>query len=76
MKEGEVVEVSGFPSEGSEVIVGGTNGMVAGKFMYGKTECYCVGAAMGGAAKSRWEKNFWQWALGLKVPGAAEVPSK
>jgi hypothetical protein len=44
---------------------------VAGKFVYGKTECYYLGAALGGQAKTRWEKNFWQWALGLKVPGAA-----
>jgi hypothetical protein len=74
MKEGEVVEISGFPKEGSEVIIKGKDGMVAGKFVYGKTECFYMGAAVGGPAKSRWEKNFWQWALGLKVPGAAEAP--
>jgi hypothetical protein len=73
MKAGEVVEVSGFPNEGSEVIIQGTNGMVAGKFVYGKTECFYLGAALGGPVKSRWEKNFWQWALGLKVPGAANT---
>jgi hypothetical protein len=73
MKEGEVVEVSGFPSEGSEVIIKGQNGMVAGKFVYGKTECFYVGAALGGPAKARWEKNFWQWALGLRVPGATDA---
>jgi hypothetical protein len=73
MKEGEVVEVSGFPSEGSEVIIKGKDGMVAGKFVYGKTECFYLGAALGGPAKFRWEKNFWQWALGLKVPGAADT---
>jgi len=50
--------------------------MVAGKFVYGKTECFYMGAALGGPAKLRWERNFWQWALGLKVPGAADVPSK
>ena len=76
MKEGEVVELSGFPEEGSEVIIRGTNGMVAGKFVYGKTECYYLGAALGGPAKARWEKNFWQWALGLKVPEATEAPLK
>ena len=74
MKEGEVVEVTGFPSEGSEVIIKGKDGMVAGKFVYGKTECFYMGAAVGGPAKSRWEKNFWQWALGLKVPGAVDAP--
>jgi hypothetical protein len=73
MKEGEVVELTGYPTEGAEVIVQGKNGMVAGKFMYGKTECYYLGAALGGSAKARWEKNFWQWALGLKVPGAADA---
>ena len=73
MKEGDVVELAGFPEEGSEVILKGKTGMVAGKFIYGKTECFYLGAALGGAAKARWEKNFWQWALGLKVPGAADV---
>jgi len=76
MKEGEVVEMSGFPNEGSEVIIRGTNGMVAGKFVYGKTECFYIGAALGGPARLRWERNFWQWALGLKVPGAASDPLK
>jgi hypothetical protein len=71
MKEGEVVELTGYPEEGSEVIIRGKTGMVAGKFVYGKTECFFLGAALGGPAKARWEKNFWQWALGLKVPGAA-----
>jgi hypothetical protein len=74
MKEGEVVELSGFPKEGSEFIIKGKDGMAAGKFIYGKTECFYMGAAVGGPARSRWEKNFWQWALGLKVPGAAEAP--
>lgn len=73
MKEGEVAVLSGFPSEGSETIIQGTNGMVAGKFVYGKTECFYLGAALGGSASSRWEKNFWQWALGLKVPGATDA---
>jgi hypothetical protein len=73
IKEGDVVELTGFPTDGSEVVIGGTNGMVAGKFIYGKTECYYLGAALGGSAKSRWEKNFWQWALGMKVPGAADT---
>ena len=76
MKEGEVVEMSGFQNEGSEAIIRGTNGMVAGKFVYGKTECFYMGAALGGPARLRWEKNFWQWALGLKVPGAAADPLK
>ena len=71
MKEGEVVELTGYPEEGSELIIRGKTGMVAGKFVYGKTECLYLGAALGGQAKTRWEKNFWQWALGLKVPGAA-----
>lgn len=72
MEEGEVVALSGFSGDGSETIIRGTNGMVAGKFVYGKTECLYLGAALGGPARSRWEKNFWQWALGLKVPGAAD----
>jgi hypothetical protein len=82
MKEGDVVELTGYPEEGSEVIIRGKTGMVAGKFVYGKTECLYLGAALGGQAKTRWEKNFWQWALGLKVPGASTpatgpaVPSK
>lgn len=71
MKEGDVVELTGYPEEGSEVIIRGKTGMVAGKFMYGKTECFYLGAALGGSAKARWEKNFWQWALGLKVPSAS-----
>jgi hypothetical protein len=75
MKEGEVVELTGYPEGGSEVIIRGKTGMVAGKFVYGKTECYFLGAALGGQAKVRWEKNFWQWALGLKVPGAATPAS-
>jgi hypothetical protein len=73
MKEGEVVALTGFPSEGSEAIIQGTNGLVAGKFVYGKTECFYLGAAVGGQASSRWEKNFWQWALGLRVPGATNT---
>jgi hypothetical protein len=73
MKEGEVVVLSGFPTESSDVILQGTNGMVAGKFIYGKTECFYLGAALGGAPRLRWEKNYWQWALGLKVPGAADT---
>jgi hypothetical protein len=76
MKEGDVVELSGYPKEGSEVIIQGKNGMVAGKFVYGKTECFYMGAAMGGPAKSRWEKNFWQWALGLKVPGSGGLTAE
>lgn len=73
MKEGDVVELTGFPEEGSEVIIKGKNGMVAGKFVYGKTECLYLGAALGGPTKARWEKNYWQWALGFKVPGAADA---
>lgn len=71
MKEGDVVELTGYPEDGAAVIIKGKTGMVAGKFVYGKTECLYLGAALGGAAKTRWEKNFWQWTLGLKVPGAA-----
>jgi hypothetical protein len=71
MKEGEVVELTSYPDEGAEVVIRGKTGMVAGKFVYGKTECLYLGAALGGSAKTRWEKNFWQWALGLKVPGSA-----
>jgi hypothetical protein len=73
MKEGDVVALSGFPSEGSEVVLQGTtNAIVAGKFVYGKTECFYLGAALGGPSRLRWEKNYWQWALGLKIPGAAD----
>jgi hypothetical protein len=71
MKEGDVVELTGYPEAAAEVIIRGKTGMVAGKFVYGKTECLYLGAALGGQAKTRWEKNYWQWALGLKVPGAA-----
>jgi hypothetical protein len=76
MKEGEVVELAGFPTEGSEAVIQTTNGMVAGKFVYGKTECFYLGAALGGPPRLRWEKNFWQWALGLKVPGAADTAAR
>lgn len=75
IKEGDVVELTGFAKEGAETIINGKNGMVAGKFIYGKTECYFLGAALGGPARERWEKNLWQWVLGMKVPGAENSPA-
>lgn len=60
--------------EKTEVIASAKKGVVAGMFPYGSGSVYFVSNSSNwkrGADKDRWTLNFYQWMLGLPVPGAA-----
>lgn len=51
-----------------------TDGIAAaGMFSVGNTKVYFLPANLGSADADRFRLNFWQWALGLPVPGSAET---
>ena len=59
---------------GTEIIAYMKNNIVAGKFPYGKGSVYFAGVGeywYTGKDKDRWTLNFYQWMLGLPVPGKA-----
>lgn len=59
----------------TEVILSTREGVIAGKVPYGKGGIYFL-QVTGGADVDRWKLNFYQWMLGLPVPGSASVKSK
>jgi hypothetical protein len=57
---------------GLTVIVEHEKEPVAGMFPIGEGRVFFRGGAYSGTDSDRWVLNYWHWALGLAVPGAAD----
>ena len=63
---------AGLPDESEKIVQGSTGKIICGSFPVGKGRIVFK-VPTGGTDSRRWELNFWHWALGRPVPGAAET---
>lgn len=64
--------ITNLPEEGALIVEAGGGNAVCGSFPLGEGRVLFK-STLSGTDSRRWELNFWHWAMGLGVPGAAET---